>query len=241
MLVQVDHVGETMKAIDFLRAAGHTLLPEEGGWVTVKGNPFAPRGMRIPRMTADAGVQHLDVYWGFEERMVTKVGYSFLDGISAYRYLNDRRRKIDSDEKLRLYIEIGDEIHEHLENWSRSAHYQTTLITIATPYPDKVCFYNGELVTMSDELRERCLNEGLLETVTFGQIEKSPIVDEALRDIVDSLQVDGMMYHEANNYALKAGILGDDGSLVIPKWFYRPIGAYKEMFVEDNVLPPMPQ
>jgi len=55
------------KLIDFIRKEGRTILPPWGSWVTIVGNPYAPRGLRIPESIHELGVHHLDIYYAYDE------------------------------------------------------------------------------------------------------------------------------------------------------------------------------
>ncbi len=223
---------DTITLTDCLRAAGHTILPREGGWVTIHGNLFAPRGHRIPRSIAALGVRHMDIYYGIDEeicyRVMPPLRKQLSELRSRYGWLGEtpQERLADLGEKIYDTGSFGGHDGRGLNNNG----WQATWITINVPHAETVRFFNGEVTSFREELIERCLKENLLEIVPFHIQAGNPVLKEAIREIVDALQVDGMSYHQATAEAVRAGLINQ---AVCPPWFYRPIGAYHAMSVED--------
>ena len=197
--------------VKHLRKLDMTLLPPGGGWVSVKGNPYAKRGCRIPRSITDLGVQHMDIYWGFEE----KTAWNYECDYNLWRGCSDRAKRDLIDEKT----------HTKTNN-----SLQITLMRVLAPAPEIIKFYNGELALMSYELISDMLAEDLVETVSFDA--NNPIIDDVTRDLVGSAQVEGMSLSEAQDYFLSYGMIKPK-HLQYPNYFYRPIGEYKTQFVEE--------
>lgn len=224
-----------MNLYDVARHAGLLLLPPEGGWVMAKGNPDAARGFRIPRSIAECGVRHLDIYWGYDEKLTVYnqlMGPADLRGgrgQSMYKNIMDMA-KHDMDEAAVMYIKCI----KALSYYDK----QISLITINAPTPtgEKCKFWNGELSHVTD--MQAYLSSEAYEPIGTGQSMLNPIIDEAIRDMVDSLMIDGLNVMQARDHAINARILKKKDR-IIPATFYRPIGWFKERFVEDCLtLPP---
>lgn len=223
---------ERITMIDIARTAGLTILPPGGAWVCVKGNPYSPRGQRIIPSHRDIGIQHLDIYWALHEKL------TFNPRVRRYR----RRRRLD--DCANMLVQRGNSQEDALERIAEeyynmfiqqlhpAAEMQATLITICHPYHETVRFYNCEIAVFSHELIRSLLEENYVETIVFGQAQ-IPILEEAIRDIVDAMQIDGCSFAQAQNEALVAGVLEPD-QVSVPNWFYRPTGPFRNTFVEEE-------
>jgi len=213
---------DTITLTDCLRAAGHTILPREGGWVSVRGNPHAPRGLRIPASISELGVQHLDIYYGINEEICYQVPTAAKAELSKLRSEYGSRQNAPKDRLAYL----GNKLYYYGDN---NGGQQATWITINIPHNETVRFFNVELRPFDADLIEESLAAGYLEIVPMRPMETAPILEEATRAIVDALQMDGLSYHQAIAETVRAGI---SHKVVCPPWFYRPIGEYREAFVE---------
>jgi len=220
--------------MDIVRAANLAILPPGGGWVCIKGlsHMGARRGHRIIPAHRDIGIRHMDIYWAIHEMLTFN---------PRPRHLRRRRRL---DEYANMIVQRGDTREEALEQVADEYYglfmnqpygdptVQATLITIVHPYHEQVRFYNSEIVVFGRELIRSLLEENYVETIVFGQAQ-IPILEEAVRDIVDAMQVDGCSFAQAQHEALVAGVLEPD-QISAPNWFYRPTGPFRDTFVEEE-------
>ncbi len=201
----------TMKHIYQL---GMNAIPRSGDWVTIKGNHMARRGFRIPRSIIDLGVRHMDVYFAFSERV-------------------QFRLEVDGPEWLTSNTELKRDLLEGTaDNAGIDTQMQLTTVQIVSPARDEIRFFNGEVVRFADaNLIGDMLAENYLEVIPFAK--PNPILDEAIRDLVDAYQVDGLTLPQAQEECLRRRII-KQGDLRFPTHFYRPTGEYKDRFVEDT-------
>lgn len=198
---------------EYLRDMGYFVTPPGGGWVTIHGNRgMVPRGLRILASHRAAGVRHLDIYWAVNERLAfpprfPRGGFSVKTG--------------DLDD---IEVLIRDPIS--------GSRQQATWMEIVSPYPATIRFYNGEVTSTSEELISNLLEENCLEVIRFGVDKADPIWEEATRDIMDSLRLDGLSYGEAQHELITLGLIKEEEQK-IPHWFYRPIGWYYNQFCEE--------
>lgn len=217
---------------DIAREAGLLTLPIGGAWVSIKGLPNQ-RGRRIIPAHREIGIRHLDIYWACKEVLVSR------PLVRRWRrprmelpqaVLYDITRGNTSEEAMQRakeeLIEYIDRAPWHHPRW------QTSFITVSHPYPkEEVRFFNSEVTVFDTDLIRRLLEENFVETIVFGQTA-IPILEDALQEIVDALQIDGLSHAEAYHHALTGGIVEPEKA-VIPLWFYRPIGPYREILVEE--------
>ena len=215
-----------------MRAAGLAVLPEHGAWVTIKGCPAWPRGLRLIQSHRQIGIQHMDIYWGCKEEMTFTPTVSY------------RRRKIPLPEAIYRDIAQGateqqavargvEEIRDHIRSSPfRSLHRQQTLITISHPHHEEVRFYNSEVATYTAETIRLLLQEDCLEVMPFGQTQ-IPVLEDVTRELVDALRVDGLSRAEAYQEILATGI-NPDMQTMVPQRFYRPRGWYRDRFCEES-------
>jgi hypothetical protein len=211
------------KLTEVLREHGYFATSPGGGWVTIHGNRMAPRGMRIPRLIRELGIQHLDIYWAKDEELCFRV--PTLRSMKGLRGAPD-----DEDEQ---------DIHNYAMWWADAlgvslAFQGLTWMSIVTPNPEHIRFHYGEVTPISEELIGRLLEEGGLEVIRFGAgSSPNPVWEEATRDIMDSLRLDGMSFGEAQ-YELARLNLIERTDFKIPQWYYRPIGWYRKVFCEEE-------
>jgi len=219
---------------DVARAAGFATLPPGGAWVAITGCPIWPRGQRILSTHRDAGIQHMDIYWATKE--VPTAGPRV-----------NRRGRRNREIIEQMYFDIAGgtpeseafnrAVEEYTEFIVESPHHrndlQTSYITISHPHPEEVRFFNGEVSVFDAETIRLLLGDNQIETIFFGQ-STIPVLEEALREIVDALQVDGLSHAEAYHMALTNGVITpDDTTQWVPTWFYRPCGWYRNQFCEE--------
>ncbi len=218
---------DTITLTDCLRAAGHTILPREGGWVSIRGNPFAPRGLRISRAHYELGIRDLDIYYAINEEICFQVP----EGAKKELYkLRRRYGRLRDTPKERMAF-IGEALYDG-DGYSFNANnsgYQVTWMTANVPHTETVRFFNAEVRPFKESLIEKCLAANYLEIIPIRPITTNPILEEATRAIVDALQMDGLSYHQAIAETVRAGI---SHKVACPPWFYRPIGEYRDTFVE---------
>ena len=199
--------------------ANKNVIPPEGAWVSVKGNSYSPRSCRLPlSLVKEADIRHLDVYWASNEECPWPLDINALKGLSGFS-----RYSMDTTEGIELLIE-----HVMVANYIEDD--QLTKVSLHTPYHKAVCLWAGELVTFTNEHIEMLLHEGYLEIMEFGGT--NPVWDEETRDIIGSLQVDGLTLNQAQAELIRAGAM-KLGDLVVPHYFYRASGEYKNIFYED--------
>lgn len=195
--------------MDLVRAAGYAVLPAVGGWVRICGNPRARRGQRLPAAHVRLGLQHGDIVWGYRERPAF-----------APQWNDDTVTKLVTQEGLDTAVA---QLREHLR--LAASEEQATFITVSYPAPDEVRYYNGEVTLLREETLRLLLAENWLETRTFGNT-LPPLLEEAVRDIVDAFQVDGLTRSQAWDEAIRGGIVSPE-DFPRPLWFYRPLGAFR--------------
>jgi len=185
-------------------------IPLAGAWVSIKGNPYAKRGLRIPPSIRAEGVKHLDIYWAYNEHCPWTVADRQLE-----RYL----RSMD--------LEAIDYI---LEN-NGITEAQLTKMDLHTPSSKTICMWAGEVAPFSQDLIDMLLASESLETISFGGMTEHPIWDEEIRDILGSLMLDGLNIYQAQNEVITAGM--ELPEIMRPNHFYRPIGWYYNTFCEE--------
>jgi len=205
---------------DVAREAGILVLPPGGAWVCIKGCPVWPRGMRLIREHRRIGIQHLDILWGYRETLA--------EPATGSRFHLPPPRVSDPGEALALAAE---DLQMFLDRDPCQARLQATLITVSYPHPEEVRFFNSEVAVFTTSLIQGLLQANWIETHIFGQTQM-PVLEEAVRDVVDALQMDGMSKSEAWDQALTAGVVEPEQRF-IPQWFYRPIGEFRDTFVEE--------
>ena len=229
-------MSEPITLIEIVRAVNLGVLPRGGAWVCVKGMSHfgAPRNHRIIPAHRDIGIQHMDIYWATDE----------VPTFSPRPLYRRRRRGMDKYANALMWQKgltreeaLARVAEEYLDLFMgqpfRTSELQATLVTICHPHHEKVRFYNGEVRVFSDELISNLLKESYVETIVFGQAN-IPVLEEAVRDIVDALQVDGCSFAMAQHEALVGSVLKPDQA-AIPNWFYRPTGAFRDTFVEETL------
>lgn len=199
----------------------YRMVPPQGGWVFLKGNPRAPRGYRMPNFCKDLDIRHMDVYWAYNEEIEKALMSRIAHSLKRFGNITDE----DILDKANFFINDGGAF------CIDTGGLQITKVQISHPHQDRVCFWNGEISPIKD------INEYLAENVLmpfrFGEEEEfNPIADEAIRDVIGSLQLDGMTKSQAYNEAISMGLLTEKDKIV-PKMFYRFTEAYTEMFVEE--------
>lgn len=221
--------------IEIVCAAELGILPPGGAWVCIKGMSHfgAPRNHRIIPAHRDIGIQHMDIYWAMTEKPTFS---------PRPRY---RRRRRGMDEYANMLwkgnltredalARVAEEYYDLFVGQPfEASEMQATLITVRHPHHGMVRFYNGEVRVFSNELITALLRESYVETVVFGQAN-IPILEDATRDIVDAMQVDGCSYAQAQHEALVGGVLTPD-QMTVPNWFYRPTGPFRDTFVEETL------
>ncbi len=207
-------------ATQFLRAKGLMLLPPEGGWVALVGNPYAPRGLRLPSSFRPLDIQHMDLYYAYDEECPWP---EFDRQLEEYLPDFDAFNVLDVDEAI--YQILGG---------SLTPREQLTWMTINTPHSQLVRVYRGEVRPFSQDLIEEMLEIGGLEIKPFAKVSDSPVWDEATRDIIGSLMLDGLSKNQAQAELVKAGELkAKDVSLELPGYFYRSAGMIRNQFCEE--------
>jgi|WetSurSiteA1Bulk_404760.scaffolds.fasta_scaffold02782_10 hypothetical protein len=195
--------------ISLLRTEKSTLLPPWGGWVCILGNPYAPRGFRIPTVIRDLGVQHMDIYYAYDE------------GCPWTVYPN--------------LVNVGEKLSDIIIEKNQIPDVQLTWMALHTPASQLIRMWCGEVRVFRESLIEDMLEANYLATIPFGKTNESPVWDEATRDIIGSLQVDGLSYQEAQFELVTAGVEFEK-DLRLPPYFFRAIGEYKNAFCEESEI-----
>jgi len=209
----------------YIRAIGLNALPEEGSWVAIKGNPYAPRGKRIPDSIKAEGVQHLDMYYAYDEECPWTMPLK-------------QRQLID--ERLANGGFKEGELEDIIEGWLDQSFIlgnngmQRTWMTVHTGSSKLIRFWCGEVATFPEELIKEMINTGLIETRTFSKIENNPVWDDATKDLIGSLMIDGLTLQAAQDELIKAGEKFQRKTGGYPNYFYRPIGMYRAQFCEED-------
>lgn len=185
------------------------VLKDGAGWVAYKGNPFAHRGMRITPSHTRLGIKHMDIYYAIDEECPWKVSMDGFEGI-------------DKDDAVDVCLQMCDDLG--------IPTLQLTKVTLVTGARDKICAWAGEVSVFSDDLIRDLLAEDLIEIVPFAH--KNPVWDEETRDIIGGMMIDGMTMQQAQAELVRAGEM-KLSEMVLPSYFYRPIGAYRDIFVEE--------
>lgn len=200
----------------------HRLLPPGGGWVFIKGNPNAPRGSKMPSFCQSLKIRHLDIYYAYNEIVNDSC-------LSRYEHCT-RRLNLDSDSDKE---EIIDNFRKAMNDpFIGTLSDQKTLLQISHPHQDRVCFYNGELSPVSSKSMDIFLSENTVKPMKFGEEHFNPITEEAIRDIVNAMELDGLSRSQAYNEAIVNGLLSEEDS-VIPKMYYQLHEEYRSMFSDE--------
>lgn len=200
------------KLIDFIRQEKRTTLPPWGGWVTIIGNPKAPRGLRIPESIHELGVHHLDIYYAYDESTPWTMYGDTVLSLSRNQY---------------------EDITDLMLSMNSVTELQTTWMTLHTPVSQLIRMWNGEVRPFSEELIKDMLKENYLKTVPMGYTRESPIWDELTRDLIGSLQLDGLSFQEAQFELISSGEVEFERDPHLPPYFYRAIGDYYDQFSEE--------
>lgn len=199
--------------------SGKNIIPKGGGWVVIKGNPYAARGLRIPESIRAEGVRHMDIYYAYDEEVPWKVPSKVL---KEFGLLKKDFSGVDADEFF-LYLAAINNIPTLQLSW----------LTLHTPSSQLIRMYRGEVAHFSQELIDELLNSGGVRIVQFGGEQIEPVWEEATRDLVDALQLDGLNYHEAQAELLRAGDVDFEFHQRKPMYFYRATGWYYDMLSEE--------
>lgn len=198
--------------MEIIYKAKRNIVPPEGGWVHFKGNPLAPRGFRVDGGLRDVGVRHMDIYFAYNEHCP----WGAVKEALGYRPY--------------AAGDICDFIEE--TNWLRPG-LQLTKVDLVTPVPTRVCAWSGEVAKTDEETIQMLLGEGWIETIEFASRSKNPVWDELTRDMIGSLMLDGLNMYQAQNELIRAGEQFER-KVILPAYFYRPIGLYRDMFCEEE-------
>jgi hypothetical protein len=201
--------------MEIIRRANRNILPPEGAWVSIKGNPYAQRGLRIPESIHKLGIHHLDIYWAYDESIPW--GFSEPAPLADFGLETNPNDIVD-------YI-----LFSHL-----ITDVQLTWMTLHTPISQLIRMWAGEVSVMKQDTINASLDEGYLQTIPIGGIQNNPIWDEETKDMVGSLMLDGMSYNRAQDELIAAGTLDTAArSWKFPPYFYRPTGDYYNVFCEE--------
>ena len=200
----------------FIRDAKANILPEDGAWVSIKGNPYTVRGLRIPQSIRDEGVRHMDIYWAYDEGTPWHLPMEFAA-------VHDSGKDIVDDI---LWANGG----SHNGLWEG----QLTWMTLHTPSSKLIRMWAGEVAVMSQELIDKLLDNNYLQMISIANTQLNPVWDEVTRDMIGSLMLDGMSLQRAQAELLGAGEMVR-GEMIwkLPTHFYRPIGEYYNTFCEE--------
>jgi len=136
----------------------------------------------------------------------------------------------------KAFERVVDEYKGYMTNSPhRRNDLQASYVTIAHSSPEEVRFFNSEVRVFGAKTIRMLLAEGQVETIFFGQAS-IPILEGALSEMVDALQMDGLSEAEAYHMALISGVIQpDDTAGWVPTWFYRPCGWFRNQFCEEEV------
>ena len=185
--------------MDAIRQAGCNTLPTEGAWVLFKGNPYSPRGLRIPVSLREAGIRHWDIYWAYNEQCP----WDLPRGVTVQDVLDQ-----------------GESIDEYVEEHNGISAVQLTWMSLHTPASQLIRAWSGEVTKLSDGLVSELLASESYEVVQFAG--RNPVWDEETRDIIGGLMLDGLNMNEAQLELVRAGEL-ESGNIQMPSYFYRVI------------------
>lgn len=205
---------ETTKSIimESIRKVKRNVLPEDGGWVIIRGSRMAPRGLRIPTAIRAEGVKHFDIYYAYNEE-TPNWGSQFEE--LAY-----------CDEE-----EIEEVIDECLANLGISDD-QLTWMDLHTPSSKHIRMWAGEVSPISRGLIDEMLAEGYIKPVSFVKVQNNPVWDEITRDLIGSLMLDGLTEQQAQDELLRAGE-DIERKWTLPNIYYEPIGEFRDTFSEE--------
>lgn len=203
---------QSNRMMEFIYEAKRNIVPPDGGWIHFKGNPMASRGYRVDIGLRQVGVRHMDIYFAYNE----ECPWTVVEEALGYR--------AHGAEEICDFVEEVNGLRPGM---------QLTKVDLVTPVPTRVCAWAGEIARTDEETIQLLLAEGYLETIEFANRSQNPVWDEATRDLIGSLMVDGLNMQQAQNELIRAGEKFER-QLIMPNYFYRPIGAYREMFCEED-------
>lgn len=186
-----------------IKKAGRALLPNDFGWVTVVGNPYS-KIQRINPVLRIFGIQHMDIYFAFNERCPWK-----------YRHARN---------------ENAQETIDGLLDRNGISDTQLTLVDLHTPR-GTASAWQGEVRLFSEELIEDLLANDALVMLPF-QTPNAMLAPE-IEDIIGAMMLDGYTRQQADAEMIRIGEIKPSEARK-PGWFYRPIGWYRNQFCEDE-------
>jgi len=227
--------------LDFIRT-----IPKTGSWVCLVGNPYAQRKNGLPAFTSQIGLRRQDIIWAYEELIpgsILKILNKYIKISIGIDIINSNKtRKLKKDYKLTEQDKI------HIINYYNSIlnHNRTSSIfTVKTGHSETVRYYNHEVKIYTKEKLKKLREAYIIKHWTIGDIEStniSPILDDTLKDLIGSLQLDGMSKIEAIDYIIKNMIDNTNKQNVllncqynaiiesIPNYWYRLRNEYWELF-----------
>lgn len=204
---------EIPKELDVIR-----MFPKWGGWAMLIGNPLANRGYKLPQFCDKLGLRRMDIIWVDQEMIpssfVTKHG-------------RGRSRFSPVDEAIDDGCKTRDEFIDYFASrvgfpsvGNYNIDLQATILTARIGTSETVRFWCGELSKVSDENIQRYLEENAYTPVPFhhaGTDPIPPVLEEAMRDIVDALRLDGLSKSEAVQEILSWGSISEDNKEELTK------------------------
>jgi len=213
-----------------VRDAGYATLPPGGAWVSIKGCPWWPKGQRIIKAHRELGVQHMDIRWANKE--VLALG---TPRVNRYRRRNmtllealyyDMSKGIPYDQ---AYAHTVQELRAYIGN-THQGTWQATLITVSHPGTEEMRFFNSEVAVMDTTIMLDLLQENLLDVIVYGKTQ-IPALEGIVAELADALMLDGLSHAQAYQEIMTAGFTDTP---LVPQWFYRPKGWYRDMFCEES-------
>ena len=208
--------------LDFLRT-----FPAIGGWASLIGQTNWKVRNSLPNFCKDIGLRQLDIFYVMKEQMseatLKMLMCNKLKG-SGRRYRGVYEQFVDEKAALKLkksspknkkrINEIQKDIEKYVgqvfDNLASGesnlplvvgayAENQRTIVTANIGAVEEVRFYNGELNLLTDVQVEERLEAYNVVPIGLPQesIEKSPLLEETVKDLLGALRLDGLTRSQA--------------------------------------------
>jgi len=206
--------------LDFLRT-----FPGGGGWAFLRGNQHAPRGHKLPSFCEDIGIRRMDIFWVENEQITERHQKMFLNLNSGrgkrkttncfYNAMDIRSieelRDLTDGEKRELFVDTLSSLTADFGGMLVAEEEQLTIVDAHLGQSQKIRFYCGELSCISDAKLGVYISENAYISTPLGLQQESivehPLLETAVKELVDSLLLDGLSYGDALNMVVEWGEL----------------------------------
>jgi hypothetical protein len=207
-------------------------IPITGTWAMLVGNPYAPRGQKLPDFCKDIGLRQMDVIYIFNEQMASEKLRQIYFHLSQTRI----RRRVDVDDLDFKDLEITERgfaraIREVYDD-SPFPELNQNIYDANVAVGETVRFWDIELTFMTEEKIKYYLSENAIFPITVegSLIQEVPVLQNDIKELLGAMELDGLSRNEALNEATKMlsscqieGVKVKDlaQQIKIPNYYYR--------------------